>query len=383
MPILIRMPNLGLTTTTGRVTEWLRDEGAEVAADEPLLVVESEKTISDIPAPASGILRRIVAKVGDVVPTHGAVAVVTTPGDPMLSEQALDDLIATANSPRSGDAPGVDSQVHEELIALPDGRQLFAISAGRITEAPPLVFLHGLGGSRTSWETTLPHLIDRHQVIAIDLPGHGRSSTAPPAETDYSVAGLAQAVAAALGALGISSAVLIGHSLGGATALRVALDRPRLVAGLVLVASAGLGPEINDELIENVQSRPSRDQARRLLQLFFHNQRYVLDAAVGEIHTSRLNPATNAAVQAVASASFAHAGQQIGLAHRLGEVRPPTLIVWGAEDRVIPRAHAFSAALTIPDAWLKVMPGVGHVPHIEDAPGFARAIGRFARAIDA
>jgi len=89
------------------------------------------------------------------------------------------------------------------------------------------------------------------------------------------------------------------------------------------------------------------------------------------------------AIRAAAAASFSRAGQLTGLEARLGEVTMPTLVVWGAEDRVIPVAHAFAAARALPDCLLKIMPGVGHVPQVEAAEAFSTAIGRFARGLAA
>jgi 2-hydroxy-6-oxonona-2,4-dienedioate hydrolase len=108
-------------------------------------------------------------------------------------------------------------------------------------EGPPLVLLHALGESALDWRWVLPTLACTHQVYALDLPGFG-SSGKPSA--DYSPAFFARFVDTYLDALGIEQAVVMGNSLGGLIALRLALFEPARVSALGLVASAGLGRDV-------------------------------------------------------------------------------------------------------------------------------------------
>lgn len=113
----------------------------------------------------------------------------------------------------------------------------FAAGAG-----PPLVLLHGDGESAFDWSWTLPALARTHRVYAPDLPGSG--GTAKPA-ADYSPAFLGRFAASCLDAAGVGRAAVVGSSLGGLVALRVALSEPSRVSTLVLVASSGLGRAVN------------------------------------------------------------------------------------------------------------------------------------------
>lgn len=284
---------------------------------------------------------------------------------------------AASSAPIESDEQGIE----ERQIPLGDGRDLFAILAGPKDASPPLVFLHGLGGSQATWMTLLADLVDRYRVAAFDLPGHGQSDKPDPAAADYSVAGLTTTVIQGIEALGLEPVVLVGHSLGGAIAMRIALERPEIVRGLVLVDSAGVGDEINPELLDRVEAEPTKDEARRLLELFFENKRWVLERGVEEMYRARSSPGADAAMRAAADASFSRDGQRIGLADRMGDISLPTLVVWGERDRVIPATQAGTAASTIPGAWLEIIEGVGHVPQVEASAELARLLDRFLRAL--
>ena len=105
-------------------------------------------------------------------------------------------------------------------------------------DGPPLVLVHGLGGTIENWRALAPVLTARHRVLVPDLPGHGRSAALPEARN---VDPLAEAVLGVADAEGIRGGVWIGHSLGGVVALRAAVLRPEAVRGLVLAAAAGIG----------------------------------------------------------------------------------------------------------------------------------------------
>src|SRR5918992_5203207 len=101
MPTVVKMPKWGLTMTAGKVTDWLREEGSEVDAGEPLLVVETEKAVNDVEAPAAGVLRKIVAAVGEEVPVSGPVAVIVAAGE-QVSDEEIAALVA-AGQPAGAD----------------------------------------------------------------------------------------------------------------------------------------------------------------------------------------------------------------------------------------------------------------------------------------
>jgi pimeloyl-ACP methyl ester carboxylesterase len=146
----------------------------------------------------------------------------------------------------------------------PDAHDLYYEIAG---QGPPLLLIHGLGGSTRDWGLQLPALTGSFRVISIDLRGHGRSSR--PA-TGYTIPTFAADTARLLGALSIPAAHVMGISLGGMVALQLALDFPDLVRGLVIVNST---PEL------------PRDRWRQRLEL---GQRLLVTRLFGMTWTARM-----------------------------------------------------------------------------------------------
>src|SRR5256885_6196729 len=109
-------------------------------------------------------------------------------------------------------------------------------------EGPAIVLVHGLAGSSTTWRAVMPALAERYLVIAPDLLGHGES--AKP-RGDYSLGAHASGIRDLLVALGVERATFVGHSLGGGVAMQLAYQFPQRCERLVLVASGGLGKEVN------------------------------------------------------------------------------------------------------------------------------------------
>jgi pyruvate dehydrogenase E2 component (dihydrolipoamide acetyltransferase) len=296
----------------------------------------------------------------------------TGPGGRVTSEdveRAAAAVAASAAAPRT------------EVVELADGTKIAALLAGPPDAAESIVFLHGLGGTQSTWASVLGAFAETYRIAAVDLPGHGASDKPSPDSTDYSIAGIAAKIGELLEKLELAPAVLIGHSLGGATALQLALDRPKLVRALALINSAALGSEINGELLDRVESEPSRDEARRLLELFFQDRRFVLERGIDEMHAARNAPGADDAVKTIAGNAFTRRGQNLVLTDRLGELDVSLLIIWGELDRVIPSRHAVAAVAAQPTAWLEIMEGVGHVPQVEAAPAFAVIVNRWLASI--
>jgi pimeloyl-ACP methyl ester carboxylesterase len=252
---------------------------------------------------------------------------------------------------------------------------------------PVVVLVHGLAGDLHTWDAVVGRLAERCTVVAPDLPGHGRSD--PPAG-DYSLGAYATWLRDLLDALGHERATIVGHSLGGGIAMQFAYQYPQRCARLVLVASGGLGPDVNIAL--RAAALPG---AEGVLSLIAHPQLIALGARIsraaaalgvgwrgGLAETVRgyagLADATlrRSFVNSV-RAVVDHRGQRISALDRLHLLADvPTLIVWGTDDRIIPVAHAHAAQQAIPGSRLELFARTGHFPH-------AARPGRFARVLQA
>lgn len=239
--------------------------------------------------------------------------------------------------------------------------------------ATPLLLIHGFGGDLLSWQMNQAEWAADRPVIAIDLPGHGGSSKQIP---QPDLPGLAGMVSAAMDALELPRAHLAGHSLGGAVALQLALDQPARVASVTLVCSASLGPEINAEYIEGFITADKRRELKSVVEMLFADPSLVTREMVEDLLRYKRLDGVAEALRGIADAAFA-AGRQVRvLRDRLGELRVPVLAVWGEQDRILPAAHADAVAA----GRRHVIPGAGHMVHIEKAGEVNRLVQAFLAA---
>jgi pimeloyl-ACP methyl ester carboxylesterase len=158
---------------------------------------------------------------------------------------------------------------------------------------------------------------------------------------------------------------VVGHSLGGADATLVAADSPSLAAALVLIDPAGGGRDANPEVARILDAGPSEAASRELLELFVEDRTVLTATGIAEHARTLARPGVNEAVRAAARGAFDGGAQRIDLAGALARLSQPVLIIWGADDRVfaVDQAHALERAAA--NAGVRIIPGVGHAPHLE------------------
>ena len=241
--------------------------------------------------------------------------------------------------------------------------------------APHVIFVHGLGGSLATWSLNLPAFAAQFRICALDLVGAG--SSAKPA-IDYSVPALAEFLARFLDVLGPDwrRVSIVGHSLGGAVALAFARSHPARLERLVLVDSAGLGPEIDRTVLGLMHSEPTLENLRAELACFFANPGLVQQALVEQLYQQRMQPGAQEALVSTANAAFGDGQQLIDLHDTLRGLNSPVLLVWGEADVVIPVTHA-QEAKRASQSRLEVFAGCGHCPHIERADTFNQLVQSF------
>lgn len=246
---------------------------------------------------------------------------------------------------------------------------------------PAVLLLHGIGDSSAGWEPLIPALAQRHTVIAPDLLGHGESDKP---RADYSVAAYANGMRDLLDVLEIDHVTVVGHSLGGGVAAQFAYQYPERCDRLVLVASGGVGREVNpvlrlatlplaDLVLAPLQLPPSRLVGRGCLLAM-----RALGVDLGR-DADELQRVFDGLPDGAARGAFSRTlrsvvdwrGQVVTMRDRAYlTLDVPTMIIWGAHDGVIPVAHAELARDALPTAQIEIFDEAGHFPHHSDPERF-------------
>ncbi len=250
----------------------------------------------------------------------------------------LEDVERDAAATQGESAPAAPPELAGETWIETGPHRIHVLTVG---DGPPLVLLHGLGGSLMTWQGVADAMSQRNRIILVDLPGHGASSAPDPGDCDYSPTALARAIADAVAAVCDEPAVVAGHSLGGAVAALVATASPQLVARLVLIDPAGAGDDSDPELMRLLEAEATDAGSREILELFFHDRALVTSTGVAEHSRMLAQPGVHAAVRAVARSTFDGAVQRLDVRDALADIDVPVLVIWGAEDRVF---HVSQAA---------------------------------------
>jgi len=249
--------------------------------------------------------------------------------------------------------------------------------------AETVVMLHGGGPGASAWSNfgrNIPVFAKSFHTIAVDQPGFGRSDK--PREHPQYFTHSAHAVVGLLDKLGIEKAHFVGNSLGGGTAVRLALDHPGRAGRLVLMGPGGLSVNVfAPDPTEGVQKLarfaappgPSREKLAEFLRVMVYDQTLITDELVEERFAAANTPESVAAMRAMGASFTRPDSYEQGMlwreAHRL---RQRVLLVWGREDRVNPLDGALLALKTIPRARLHVFGRCGHWAQLEKFEEFNR-----------
>ena len=242
-------------------------------------------------------------------------------------------------------------------------------------EGTPIVLIHGSSASLHTWEPLVERLGADYRVITYTQPGHGL--TGPHPRDDYSFAGMAEALDLITEELALERFVLGGNSMGGWMTWRYALAHPERIEALLLLDASGapLRPG-EEEPPLNIGFRLLKSPVGRFLSLHYTPRaviersalqtvsvKSVMDEAAVDRYWELLRYPGNrraAGLRAVVEREPEYAG-------RLGEIDAPTLIIWGAEDRLVLASAAQTFDDAMPNAEVIIYDGIGHLP-MEEAP---------------
>ena len=257
---------------------------------------------------------------------------------------------------------------------------------------PALLFIHGIGDSSATWRDVLPLLARDHTVIAPDLLGHGFSDKP---RADYSIAAYACGMRDLLSVLDVDRVTVVGHSLGGGVAMQFAYQFPDRCDRLVLVSTAGVGPDVS--LALRAASTPGADLVLPLLTPLAELPPVSWSLRVAGALLRKLgsplgadaddlvagyrrlgDPFARMAFLRTLRAVVDPRGQVITMLDRCYLAQGmPTQLISGDRDPIIPFRHSEVAHAAMPGSRLSVFHGSGHFPHRHDPAHFVAVLRRF------
>jgi pimeloyl-ACP methyl ester carboxylesterase len=267
-----------------------------------------------------------------------------------------------------GEVAALQKQRYDNYITVNGMRIRYTVMGN----GPAVLMLHCFGGFLETWAYNVPPLSRRFLVYAVDLPGHGLSDKP---RVDYTMGFVTECAAALLRAFGIERMSLIGHSMGGAIAISIALEMPDTVNRLVLVDSAGLTSQL--PLAYRLTSRPlagemiahmvTRASLRHGLQSIFYNPKVLTEEMLDLAFTNACRPGVKKTLLRILRNYLSLAGPrpEAILTRRLPELRMPILFIHGTHDRIFPLRQVRKAFTLAPNAEVKIMSRCGHCPQIE------------------
>lgn len=268
----------------------------------------------------------------------------------------------------------------EERFATIAGYRTHYVVAG---SGPPLVLVHGVGGSLVSYQRNIAELAAVARVYALDLPGHGHS---PAPETDYRVEEGAAFVGAFIREVCGGPAALVGLSAGGLMCALAAAEQPELVTRLVLVSSAGFGRRVSWPLraltlplVGRFVETPTADQVRGALERQVYDPATITAELVEAVYDVWRQPGNRRAFLCSLRSNLSLLGVRRWRRHlrTASKLAMPVLIIWGKNDRTIPVRYAYRAVRKVAGARLHIFDRCGHMPPFERAAEFNRLVAEF------
>lgn len=240
----------------------------------------------------------------------------------------------------------------------------YTLSSGGVGNHPPLLLIHGAGGSRMSWPLEIRRKM-AFDVYSLDLPGHGTSLA--PGES--SVDGFADRLRAFMDAIGFERWIPVGHSMGGAIALTLALRFPERAAALVLVGT-GAKLRVHPDILQMTEDQQTFASAAGMITRWSFSEG--ADRELVELSARQLQGVQPQTVHADYQAC-----DGFDVMEHLSGIHAPCLVICGDEDRMTPVKYSQYLADQIPNAEIVVVEGAGHMVMLEKPAIVAKAISDF------
>ncbi len=253
--------------------------------------------------------------------------------------------------------------LHSGRSFLPDKRPAFE-------QGEMLVFLHGAGENAAIWRQQLETLGREHSVLAVDLPGHGRSGGTEGLE---SVAAYAEFLAAFVHALNLRPFTLVGKGMGASVALHFGAAHAKRLRGLVLLAATA-NPEVSEEMLSSWRD-VMRGRAPQPFSKDLFSPSTSFDV-MKKVWTEQVRTDPRVRYHDLLAWS------QDDFTDRLVDVRSPVLVVAGADNRIVPPAVSQDLCPQLPNARLEIIDAAGHVTEMEQPKELADRIDHFVRSLD-
>jgi len=263
------------------------------------------------------------------------------------------------------DLPLAELQQRYGITANPvlevDGQRIhYQVSGPR--DAPALLMLHGFASSLQTWDAWVPQLEREYRVIRLDLPGFGLTGASPA--RDYSEARDVATLRHFVDQLGLTQFSVIGHSLGGQLAWSLAAAEPERIKSLVLMSPDGFAPpaqwgthpyEVPKVMGLMTYSLP-KPLVRHFVDSAFSNPQWLTEPMVDRYHDMLRAPGVRQAIL-----DRANQTTYTNPIARLQQIKAPTLLIWGENDRMIPSSNALSYAEVLQHSDTVILPHIGHV----------------------
>jgi pimeloyl-ACP methyl ester carboxylesterase len=238
-----------------------------------------------------------------------------------------------------------------------------------VGSGPALILIHGIGGDADDWAFCLDALARSHRVIALDLPGFGRSGKP---HISYTIAGFVEMLERFLRTLNVEHATLVGHSLGGWIAATYALNFPQHLDKLVLLDAAGVWGDMTELPVDLHVSTLAH--MREVFQFLFYDKRLATDSLIELAYSQHLERNDGYTIHSILQNT---SDGRERLDDRISGLTVPTLILWGENDAMIPLTAGRRIHELVPGSKLEIIPQCGHLPNLEKPAELVRRILEF------